>query len=192
MESRNLNPMKSGIDLMKSISILIALVLIGFSSSHAQSNEAQKTAQTPNQSAKQKPDSDPEAEEGEVDRLLKELKRKHEIVLGFCLTETPCESPKTRDFDGPDFEGKVEIGKAIAIPQPAYPPIARVAHVSGTVVIQVVVDETGKVIAAQALSGHPLLISESLKAAREFRMTPTTVNGTPYKVVGVVNYNFKL
>src|SRR6185436_5008901 len=54
------------------------------------------------------------------------------------------------------ISGGVLNGKAISLPKPAYPPIARQAHASGTVVVQVTIDENGNVISAAAVSGHPL------------------------------------
>ncbi|HVF86001.1 MAG TPA: TonB family protein, partial [Pyrinomonadaceae bacterium] len=42
-------------------------------------------------------------------------------------------------------------GKAISKPAPAYPPIAKAARASGTVTVQIVVDEGGKVISASAV-----------------------------------------
>jgi len=54
------------------------------------------------------------------------------------------------------IEGGVLNGKALALPQPAYPPLARAAHVSGTVMVQVLIDEQGNVSAAHAVDGHPL------------------------------------
>jgi len=55
------------------------------------------------------------------------------------------------------ISGGVLNGKAISLPKPNYPPIARQAHASGTVVVQVTIDENGSVISAHAVSGHPLL-----------------------------------
>ena len=58
--------------------------------------------------------------------------------------------------------------------------------------MKVIVDEEGKVIAAQAVSGHPLLQAAAVKAAREARFTPTLLDGKPVKVQGVITYNFVL
>jgi protein TonB len=81
-------------------------------------------------------------------------------------------------------------GKAIALPKPVYPPIARRAHASGTVVVQVTIDEMGNVFEAHAISGHPLLQSVSVAAALGARFTPTKLMGQPVKVRGVITYNF--
>jgi periplasmic protein TonB len=88
------------------------------------------------------------------------------------------------------ISGGVLNGKAINLPKPPYPPIAKQAHASGTVVVQVVIDENGNVISAHALSGHPLLQAVSVAAARQARFSPTKLSGQPVKVSGVITYNF--
>ena len=88
------------------------------------------------------------------------------------------------------ISGGVLNGKATSLPQPTYPPIARAAHASGTVTVQVVVDEEGKVLTARAVSGHPLLQAAAVAAARQARFTPTKLSGQTVKVTGVIIYNF--
>jgi TonB family protein len=88
------------------------------------------------------------------------------------------------------ISGGVLNGKATSLPQPAYPEIARAAHASGEVIVQVTVDETGNVVAARAVSGHQLLLAAAVTAARQARFTPTRLNGEPVKVMGVLIYNF--
>ncbi len=88
------------------------------------------------------------------------------------------------------ISGGVLNGKAISLPKPAYPAIARTAHASGTVVVQVVIDENGNVISAHAVSGHPLLQAVAVAAARGARFSPTKLSGQPVKVTGVITYNF--
>ena len=88
------------------------------------------------------------------------------------------------------ISGGVLNGKAISLPKPAYPAIARQAHASGTVVVQVTIDENGGVISAHAVSGHPLLQGVAVAAARGARFSPTKLSGQPVKVTGVITYNF--
>jgi protein TonB len=83
-------------------------------------------------------------------------------------------------------------GKAISKPQPAYPAIARAARASGTVTVQVLVDERGNVVSASAVSGHPLLQQSAVAAARQAKFSPTLLSGQPVKVSGVITYNFVL
>jgi protein TonB len=96
------------------------------------------------------------------------------------------EKPKTI------VSGGVLNGKAISKPQPAYPPIAKAARAQGTVTVQIVVDESGRVISANAVSGHPLLQQAAVAAARQARFSPTLLSGQPVKVSGVITYNFVL
>ncbi len=88
------------------------------------------------------------------------------------------------------ISGGVLNGKAISLPKPAYPPIARAARASGTVVVQVLIDENGNVVSASAVSGHPLLQAVAVGAARQARFSPTKLSGQPVKVTGVIQYNF--
>jgi TonB family protein len=80
--------------------------------------------------------------------------------------------------------------KAIELPRPTYPPLAKQIHVQGTVAVQVLIDESGKVVSAKAVSGHPLLAAEAVKAAMRARFSPTVITDTPIKVQGVITYNF--
>ena len=88
------------------------------------------------------------------------------------------------------ISGGVLNGKALSLPKPPYPPIARAAHASGTVVVQVLIDENGNVVSAHAVSGHPLLQAVAVQAARSARFSPTKLSGQPVKVTGVIQYNF--
>ena len=99
---------------------------------------------------------------------------------------TPPPKPKTV------VSGGVLNGKAISKPQPAYPPIAKAARASGTVTVQILVDESGRVVSASAVSGHPLLQQAAVAAARNARFSPTLLSGQPVKVSGVITYNFVL
>jgi TonB family protein len=90
------------------------------------------------------------------------------------------------------ISGGVLNGKAVAKPSPVYPPIAKAAHAQGTVTVQIVVDEEGYVIMAQAVSGHPLLQHAAVVAARQAHFSPTFLDGQPVKVSGVITYNFVL
>jgi Ca-activated chloride channel homolog len=88
--------------------------------------------------------------------------------------------------------GGVLNGKALSLPKPDYPATARAARATGTVIVEVTVDETGKVIAARASNGHPLLKAAAVAAARQARFAPTKLSGQPVQVTGVINYNFAL
>jgi len=86
--------------------------------------------------------------------------------------------------------GGVINGKAISLPQPAYPEEAKAVRAQGVVRVRVVIDETGKVIRTCAVEGPALLTKASEMAARRAVFTPTKLSGQPVKVTGVITYNF--
>jgi TonB family protein len=86
--------------------------------------------------------------------------------------------------------GGVLNGKAISLPAPAYPELAKRAHATGTVSVEVVIDVSGRVISAKAMSGPELLRETAERAAMQAKFTPALLSGQPTKVVGTINYNF--
>ena len=98
--------------------------------------------------------------------------------------------PEPKPTPRAPISGGVLNGKAISLPKPGYPAIAKAAHASGTVVVQVLIDENGNVVSANAVSGHPLLIQAAVSAARSAKFSPTKLSGQPVKVTGVIQYNF--
>jgi len=83
-------------------------------------------------------------------------------------------------------------GKATELPAAEYPAAAKAVRVSGTVSVQVTIDENGDVISASAVSGHPLLRAAATDAARLAKFSPTQLEGKAVKVTGVLTYNFVL
>lgn len=81
-------------------------------------------------------------------------------------------------------------GRALKLVTPSYPASARKARASGTVVVKVLIDEEGKVIAARAISGHPSLFAACVEAAKNSLFSPTLLSGQPLKVEGVIQYKF--
>lgn len=87
--------------------------------------------------------------------------------------------------------GGVLNGKALELVQPRYPEAARAVRASGTVKIDVLISEKGRIISAEAISGHPVLVASARAAACSSRFSPTTLSGNPVKVRGVIVYVFK-
>jgi len=100
---------------------------------------------------------------------------------------TPVKPPATERVTS-----QVLVSKIVSLPKPAYPIIAKQARIQGSVNVQILVDEQGKVISAQAVSGVPMLTPAARDAAMRARFTPTILNGQPVKVQGVITYNFLL
>src|SRR4051794_28790659 len=66
----------------------------------------------------------------------------------------------------------------------------KVVRASGPVTVQVLVDTSGDVTSATAVSGHPLLRATAVQAARSAKFARTLLSGQPVSVSGVIVYNF--
>jgi TonB family protein len=87
--------------------------------------------------------------------------------------------------------GGMMNGKAVNLPKPVYPPAARAVRAEGIVDVQVLIDETGKVTAATAISGHLLLRLPAVKVARQAEFVPVLPSETqPYLISGIITYLF--
>lgn len=104
--------------------------------------------------------------------------------------EPPPPVPTPKPTPRAPISGGVLNGRAVRLVTPPYPAIARSAHASGSVQVQVLIDENGNVISAHAVSGHPLLQAAAVAAARASKFSPTKLSGQPVKVNGVIVYNF--
>lgn len=112
---------------------------------------------------------------------------KNEIAPPPIIKQTPKAEPEPKKILV--SEGVVN-SKAIYLAKPAYSAAARAVRASGQVKVQVTIDEDGKVIAANVISGHPLLQSAAVHAAKASTFTPTTLSKQKVKVSGVIVYNF--
>lgn len=88
-------------------------------------------------------------------------------------------------------EGGILNSKALDLPAPKYPAEARRLHEFGEVQVKVLVDETGKVISAEAVFGPASLRQAAIDAAKLARFAPTVIDGITVKVSGILTYDFK-
>lgn len=103
---------------------------------------------------------------------------------------TPAPTPKRPEIQR--LPSSVITGKAISKPAPPYPKIAVATRTQGPVNVEILIDESGRVISARAVDGHAVLRGAAEQAARQARFTPTILGGRPVKVSGVITYNFVL
>ena len=98
----------------------------------------------------------------------------------------------------PGSSGRVQVGgnvqqaNLVEQPRPAYPPLAKQAHIQGTVRFNTVIGLDGKIIWLQVVSGHPLLIPAAQDAVRQWLYRPTLLNGNPVEVQTAIDVNFTL
>ena len=114
--------------------------------------------------------------------------------LGAPVVKADGEAPVRPAARGPlkPVSGGILNGKALNLPAPVYPELAKRARTSGVVEVEVVIDLSGKVISAKALKGPIMLQTAAEDAARRAKFSPTLLSGQPVKVSGVISYNFSL
>jgi len=111
-------------------------------------------------------------------------------VAGGSARGAPVSAPK--NLPRASVSGGVLNGKAISKPAPAYPAAAVKERVEGVVTVAIVIDEEGKVMAAEAVGGPELLREATVAAALKARFSPTRLSGQPVKISGLLTYNFVL
>jgi periplasmic protein TonB len=75
---------------------------------------------------------------------------------------------------------------------PVYPETARIARVEGIVIIEAVINTAGDVVEARVLRSQPLLDLAAIEAVRQWKYTPSLLNGVPVPVVMTVTVTFTL
>ncbi|HEX6125069.1 MAG TPA: TonB family protein [Pyrinomonadaceae bacterium] len=106
------------------------------------------------------------------------------------VVEPPPIIPKTEAPKSRTQSKGVVNGIALSLPKPPYPPPAKAINLTGTVNVQVLIDESGDVVSARAVDGHLLFRAEAERAARKAKFRPTLLSDQPVKVTGVIVYRF--
>lgn len=88
--------------------------------------------------------------------------------------------------------GGVLNDNALKKVHPRYPQEAMATRATGAVQVAITVSEEGKVIEANAVSGHELLRAAAVEAAQQWTFKPTEVSGVPVKLQGILTFNFTL
>lgn len=101
------------------------------------------------------------------------------LAMGALLT-VPANSA-----DGPTTEGSEAARKVKSQVSPVYPDLARQLNITGIVKVRVVVDPEGRVVTAQEIGGHPLLIPAAMSAAKKFRF-----EAAPHESTQIIQFKF--
>jgi protein TonB len=86
----------------------------------------------------------------------------------------------------------VMTGMLIQKTTPVYPPIAKAARVSGTVVLQATISKTGTIENLRVVSGPAMLQQAAMDAVKSWRYRPYLLNNEPVEVETTVNVIFTL
>jgi TonB family protein len=101
-------------------------------------------------------------------------------------------APQGAASAGVRLSSKEAEGLLVHKEDPVYPPLARMARIQGTVVIDLIVSEAGAVSSQKLISGHPLLVKAAMEATGKWTYRPYTVAGKPRTFVTTVNIPFLL
>jgi periplasmic protein TonB len=119
-------------------------------------------------------------------------------VIGSVGQAMPPPLPPPPPAPRPSPPATVRIGsgviaaQAIYQPQPVYPPLARMARIQGTVVLEAIIATDGSIKDLKVAKGHPLLIGAAIEAVKTWRYRPTLLNGEPVEVITEIDVNFNL
>ena len=124
----------------------------------------------------------------EIAKQIGSLLREKKSVADSVSVPTPKTTPNS---DSETVLGGVsKCNGATSLPKPAYPAAARAVRAAGSVTVRVLISESGSVISANAISGHPLLRAAAESAARGARFSPTLLSGLAVKVSCAITYDF--
>lgn len=88
--------------------------------------------------------------------------------------------------------GQLQQPKLLGSVAAVYPPVARAGHVQGDVVIDALIDTTGKVTATKIIAGNPLLQSAAVDSLRLWKYQPAQLNGQAIPIHINVTITFRL
>jgi TonB family protein len=88
--------------------------------------------------------------------------------------------------------GNIKMPLKVRDVKPDYPPIAQSARVQGVVIIEAIIDATGKVVASRVVRSIPLLNEAALASVNQWEFTPSLMDGQPVPMIMTVTVNFTL
>jgi TonB family protein len=88
--------------------------------------------------------------------------------------------------------GNIQQVNLLTKVMPVYPPLAKAAHVEGTVSFEATIGPDGAIQNLQVVSGPPLLVQAAIEGVRQWVYKPTLLNGNPVSVITTIDVNFTL
>lgn len=113
-------------------------------------------------------------------------------VLGGILSSSSMAAPKLATPQRVRVSQGVSEGMLVTKVTPPYPPMAKMARVQGSVILQAVISKNGSIENLRVVSGHPMLVQAALDAVKQWRYRPYLLNGEPVEVETQITVNFSL
>jgi len=88
--------------------------------------------------------------------------------------------------------GRISAPKKVKYVAPVYPDLATKARVQGVVILECTISPNGTVTGVTVLRSVPLLDNAAVEAVKQWRYTPTLLNGVPVPVIMTITVTFTL
>jgi len=117
-----------------------------------------------------------------------------EGIVSSLIPENYVEEPlrQPREKKKPVQLGVLDPSRLLLKVPPVYPEHAIRTRVSGKVHLEAMIDEEGNVADIKVIEGHPLLWPAAVEAVKQWKYTPTILNGEPMQILGTIIINFKI
>jgi protein TonB len=114
------------------------------------------------------------------------------VLGGIIGSSAPPPPPAPAHLAPVRIGGNVEQSKLLQQVQPVYPPIARAAHIQGTVVLHAIIGKDGTIQQLQYVSGPAMLTQAAMSAVRQWHYRATVLDGEPVEVDTTISVTFTL
>jgi hypothetical protein len=122
------------------------------------------------------------------------------IFTVFANAQDPGAPPDPASADQPKLSAparirvgsNVQVAKILHQVMPVYPPIAKTAHITGTILLHAIIAKDGSVKDLTYVSGPPLLMKSAMDAVKQWVYQPTLLNGSPVEVDTTISVIFTL
>lgn len=112
------------------------------------------------------------------------------VALFCCVLQSALAVEEIAQREAIRVGGNVQESKLIRRVEPIYPEAAKAARISGGVILQVTINESGEVADVRTLRGHPLMNQAAIDAVTQWRYQPTYLNGEAVPVIATVTVVF--
>ncbi len=123
----------------------------------------------------------------------------NELLSSILSTEEPLHKPVVKQPEPKAIEevkrirvSSLDPARLIHLVEPAYPPIAKSAHIGGTVELRALIGTDGHVRELSVVSGHPLLRKAAMDAVRQWIYKPPTLGGESVEIIAPISVIFRL
>ena len=107
-------------------------------------------------------------------------------------SESPAENETASTVKRVRISSGVAESLAIDRPAPEYPQMARIAHVTGDVILKITIDRNGEVTNISVVQGHPILVNSAVNAVKKWKYRPYVLNGEPVEVDSTIKIQYHM